>query len=144
MKVVIEQAGVVIPARARKDEQPAPGSRAWKDVPILFEGTELIGKIAENGHWIYFSPDNQQWFKLNATNLLLTELLVIKQTIRPTLSDEEKKEKRKARRVRRKEKKAAQAAAPDATLATIQEAKDLSRAQKRKAAKKAAQLNPEE
>ena len=134
-KVVIEQAGVEIPARCRKDEQPTPGSRAWKEVPIIFEGNEILGKIAENGHWIYFA-DGDQWFKLNATSLVLTELLVIRKTVRAVMSDDEKKEKKKLRREARKAKRALlKTEDPGVAAINAQEEKDKLRAMKRKARK---------
>ena len=114
--------------RAKKDERPAPKSRKWTEVPMVVDEKEVTGLLAESGHWIYFSPDSEQWYKLNTVTLKLTELLVIKTCPPPSKkTDEEKKEARKARREARQEKKVTPAIED-------QEKKDKIRHMKRKAA----------
>jgi len=105
MKLSIIQGEVEIQTRARKDEEPTPGARQWKDVPILYEGVEVNGKMAEGGHWIYFTPGDGQWYKINATTFVVTELLVITRRVQKILSEEERRARRKARRLKREERR---------------------------------------
>ena len=120
--------------RAKKDERPAPKSRKWTEVPMEVDGIATTGYLAESGHWIYFTPDNEQWYKLNTTTLNLTEVLVLRSVPKATpKSEEEKKEARRLRRIARKEKKAAANPDPDVAAHEAEQVKEKVRHMRRKA-----------